>query len=44
MERILGIIFLGGIGLIFMGAYDFFIQVGALSTPTTLSIAELGKR
>ena len=43
MSRILVLIFLGGIGLIFMGAYDFFIQVGTSSNPTTVSIAKLEK-
>ena len=41
MSRLFGLILLGGIGLVVMGAYDFFIQAGTSSNPTTVSIAQL---
>src|SRR6266700_5947318 len=41
MKRFWGLLLVGGVSLIVMGAYDFFIQAGTPSTPTTISIADL---
>jgi len=41
MKRFIGLLLIGGVGLIVMGAYGFFIQAGTSSTPTIVSIADL---
>src|SRR5206468_1632968 len=41
MTRFFGLLLIGGVGLIVMGAYGFFIQADTASTPTTVSIADL---
>src|SRR5436189_2976639 len=41
MTRFFGLLRIGGVGLIVMGAYGFFIQADTSSTPTTVSIADL---
>jgi len=41
MKRFFGLLLIGGVGLIVMGAYGFFIQAGTSSTPTIVSIADL---
>jgi hypothetical protein len=43
MTRFFGLLLIGGVGLIVMGAYGFFIEDDASSTPTTVSIADLEK-
>jgi len=41
MTRFFGWLLIGGVGLILMGVYGFFIQAGTSRTPTTVSIADL---
>ena len=41
MTRFAGLLLLGGVGLIVMGAYGFFSQAGASSAPTIVSVADL---
>lgn len=39
--RFVGLLLLGGIGLMIMGAYDCFLQFGASSTPTRVTVADI---
>jgi len=41
MTRFFGLLLIGGVGLIVLGAYGLFIQADTSSTPTTVSIADL---
>jgi len=41
MTRFFGLLLIGGVGLIVLGAYGFFIQADTSSTPTIVSIADL---
>jgi len=41
MKRFFGLLLIGGVSLIVIGAYGFFIQAGTSSTPTIVSIADL---
>ena len=41
LTRFLGLLLIGGVGLIVIGVYDFFIQAGTASKATTVTVAVL---